>query len=156
MFLYLMRHASAFSQMQDVKRSLNTTGIKEANKIAHFVKEKKVRFSHIFHSSKTRAEQTANIIAKAVGFEDCEILSALEPDLDLEFLSTEIELLEDGTLLVGHLPNLELLCHELLKGAPGSETLTFPPAVMVCLRKEEIKGKTTWYLQWSVIPEAIK
>lgn len=67
MRLYLVQHGEAKSEAEDPERSLTSRGEEETRKISGAAKRQGLRPSRIYHSGKKRAEQTAGIIAGAIG-----------------------------------------------------------------------------------------
>lgn len=66
MRLYLVRHGSARPKSEDPDRHLSDEGIRQVRKVAAFLSPLGIRVSAIWHSGKTRAAETAEIIAEAV------------------------------------------------------------------------------------------
>ena len=62
MFLYLVQHADAKKEEEDPYRSLSEKGIQDINRIASYVWQLNIKVLKIFHSSKLRAKQTAEIL----------------------------------------------------------------------------------------------
>jgi phosphohistidine phosphatase len=152
MHLYLVRHATAYSSAEDPQRPLNSTGKQEAAKIAQFFADSNAKIDHVFHSTKARSEETAQIIAHKLDISaSLDTFDALDPDLDIQDLITAIPALESNTLLVGHLPNIGLLAHFLLNGNLNRSFLSFEPATAVAL----IKDGRFWTLDWFIHPNAI-
>ena len=132
-----------------LEKSLNELGKAQANKTADFLKENKVQYSnHILHSSKLRSKQTAEIIAHKLALNNIVPHPALEPDAPVESLSEIIHHLTNDTLMVGHLPNLELISNFLLSGSYQKPTIAIAPSGIACFKNE--MGK--WILQWFTNP----
>ena len=69
MRLYLVQHGEAMSKDENPERPLTAKGRKNVTKTAKFLKKKGIRVRKIFHSTKLRAKQTAQIIASLLGCE---------------------------------------------------------------------------------------
>ncbi len=147
MRLYLVRHGEAKSEKEDPKRSLTPTGISEVKKIAAFLKPLNLKVHTIWHSGKTRAAMTAEILGSAV-------ISAkgiiqhdhLNPDDSIGSVKKEIQSLKDDLMIVGHLPFLSLLASKLICGSEDKEIILFQEATVVTLEKEE----DSWLVSWVV------
>ena len=153
MKLYLVRHGEAVSSDVDPARPLSRRGRTEVRRVAHFLARAGVSPQSIRHSGKRRAEQTAELLADALGTTTpVEELPGLDPhDPTDEFLYILREWTED-TMVVGHLPFLEKLVSRLLVGDENASIVSFSPATMVCLERAEA-GQ--WYVVWMVRPELV-
>ncbi len=120
MEIYLVRHGSPYTSMEDPERRLNDDGIKESRQIGKLFKLFYMDLDVIASSPVTRARQTAEIIAEETGYpkEQTKITKALEPEVSA---GEAISYLEDFTdkkrvLLVGHLPSIGEIASELISG----------------------------------------
>ncbi|MHC4499359.1 MAG: SixA phosphatase family protein, partial [Planctomycetota bacterium] len=66
MRLYLVQHARAAAKEVDPERSLAEQGQQEIKKVAAFVKLSDLCVDCLWHSGKTRAAQTAEVLAEAI------------------------------------------------------------------------------------------
>ena len=66
MFLYLVQHAEAKREEEDPARDLTATGRQDIEKVAHYVGNLPLTVSRIWHSGKTRALRTAEILAASL------------------------------------------------------------------------------------------
>ncbi len=66
MRIYLTQHGEALAKDVDRERPLSEQGRADVQRLAEFLRDKGVRVEHIWHSGKTRAEQTAALIADAI------------------------------------------------------------------------------------------
>lgn len=120
MKLYLMQHALAYSAEENAERPLSPAGVDQAKAAARGIKRLGLSFDLIIASPKRRAQQTAALIAEGVRFPYSDILTteAILPDSaphDL-FALLQKESAESQVLVVGHLPHLEKLASDLLRG----------------------------------------
>ena len=67
MKLYLVQHGEAKSEKEDPDRSLTDRGTAEIRAVAEAAKRAGLKPAQIYHSGKTRAQQTADILADALG-----------------------------------------------------------------------------------------
>jgi phosphohistidine phosphatase len=154
MKLYLVRHGDAVSSEVDPGRPLSNRGRADVRRVASFLAQTGVQPPNsIRHSGKRRAEQTAELLADALGTTTrVEELPGLDPhDSTDEFLYTLHEWTED-TMVVGHLPFLEKLVSRLLVGDESASVVSFSPATIVCLERAEA-GR--WCVIWMVCPELL-
>ncbi|MHC4736631.1 MAG: SixA phosphatase family protein [Planctomycetota bacterium] len=66
MKLYLVQHAKAASKDVDSERPLTEEGRQDIQKVATFIKPLNLSVDYLWHSTKTRAIQTAEILAEVV------------------------------------------------------------------------------------------
>lgn len=146
MRLYLVQHGEAMSKDENPERPLTAKGRENTTKTAKFLKKKGIRVRKIFHSTKLRAKQTAQIIASLLG---CELQEEkdLEPLADPSIWAKKIRSMNEDIMIVGHLPHLGALASLLLCGE-SKEILRFYMGGVVCLEKEE-----NWKLLFSIPPE---
>jgi phosphohistidine phosphatase len=155
MQIYFMRHGEAYSSSEDPKRSLNRRGIEQATQIAQFLKDQAIPIKAIYHSTKPRAIETAQIIAQAYPEVAAMYpLDQLGPDhnyKDLCDLISQWQEMPDGSLFVGHLPNLEILCNFLINNDIHSPSVGFATATVVGLTKTDHR----WRLQCYIAPDLL-
>ena len=65
MHVYLVQHGKAKSAEEDPNRGLSDEGRNEVQRVAEFLSELRITVSLIQHSGKTRAEETAHLLARA-------------------------------------------------------------------------------------------
>jgi phosphohistidine phosphatase len=152
MKLFLVQHGESKSKAEDPTRSLNTEGLKNAEKAAAWMAQTAEKATEIWHSGKKRAEQTATI------FEDHLLpshgvtsASGLNPNDDILPIANLLNKRVDPLMIVGHLPFLSLLTGYLVVGDPHAEVIQFQNAGIVCLTREQ--GK--WLVAWIVLPALI-
>ncbi len=155
MYLYLVQHAEARPKEEDPKRPLSDKGRSDIQKVAAFIAKKaNVKVKRIIHSGKTRAQQTAEILAEYLhpceGIKKAEGLNPL--DDPLIWLKRLVDIKED-IMLVGHLPHLDRLSSYLLCQNIDKKTIDFQMGGVVCLKKNEANS---WSVGWMVIPELVK
>jgi phosphohistidine phosphatase len=154
MKLYLIQHGEATTEEVDPSRPLTAKGRSDVEKIASFLKGAGVRPSAILHSGKTRARQTAEIIAAQLS-PGCQVKEreGLAPNDPVTALIKEISGMANDLMLVGHLPFLGKLAAMLLAGSESKNLVAFRQGSVVCLQRNEDK---TWQVAWMLTPEVIK
>ncbi len=153
MRLYLVRHGEAKSAHEDPDRPLSHTGRRNVEKLAAFLKSLNLHVGAIWHSEKTRAVQTAQLLAAAVPAEKGSVQHPhLNPDDPVHPVKTKLKNLHHDLMIVGHLPFLPTLAAELLLVPQNPDLFTFPPAAILALQKSE----DSWTLLWMIIPDLLK
>ncbi len=155
MYAYLVQHAAAKPKQEDAQRSLSDKGQADIDKVATYLaKHASVRVGQVVHSGKTRARQTAEILAAALhparGVSEAPDLAPLDdPARWAERLSTAGE----AIMLVGHLPHLSKLAALLICQDDTKKPVDFQNGGVVFLAREETGN---WAVRWIVIPDIVE
>jgi phosphohistidine phosphatase len=153
MRIYLTQHGLAVPEDIDPDRPLSEQGRQDVRCLAEVLRQAGIRVERLFHSGKTRAEQTAAILAEPLLLAgQPQARSGLAPNDAVEPLSREIEAWARDTLIVGHLPFLGRLASLLVAGDPDRPTLAFQPGSLACLERD---AAGHWVLLWMVRPGLI-
>ena len=141
--LYLVQHGEAVAKDIDSDRPLTTRGRRDVTNLRHFFANAGITVSWILHSGKTRAVQTAEILAESLSTPVWpEKITVIDPlDSAPAFVSTVTQWTTD-TMLVGHLPFLGKLVSALLTGNENAFVVSFVPGSVVCLERAEDGGWT--------------
>ena len=149
MLLYIFRHGDAKPEREDPQRGLSDRGREEVTAICAVFSRISPQIEEIWHSGKTRAQQTADILAAGLKIEErVHPRSGLNPNDPLPPLVEELERRERNLAIVGHLPQLGKLISVLLLGSE-QELLDLPSAGLVCLERTG----DSWRLNWFLTPE---
>jgi phosphohistidine phosphatase len=154
MKLFLVQHAEAKPKQDDPDRPLSDQGQADIQKVAAYVAtHASGPVERIIHSGKTRAKQTAEILARALtpveGVSESPDLAPLaEPDLWGSRLSGE----RKNLMLVGHLPHLSKLAAQLVCQQADQQIVNFQMAGVVRLGRDEAG---VWVIDWVVTPEIV-
>ena len=153
MRVYLTQHGLAVPKDADPDRPLSEQGREDVRRLAEFLDKAGIQVGQVLHSGKTRAKQTAEILAEAL-LPDGQLQAhaGLGPNDPLEKVSPEIAFWSVDTLIVGHLPYLGRLASLLLASDPDRPLLAFQPGTMACLEKD---ANGHWVLAWMVRPELL-
>lgn len=152
MNLYLVQHGEAVTKEIDPGRPLSERGRQDVVRVVRFAAENcRMDLSHIHHSGKLRARQTADILAESLDLPEPVEIDGLAPLDDPTIWSCRLQDLADSIMLVGHLPHLARLAGVLLCGGPETVPIAFRMGGMVALAREE--GK--WALQWMLVPDIV-
>lgn len=150
---YLVQHGEATSEEEDPDRPLTDEGRSGLMGVIQALRNSGgVAPAEIYHSGKTRARQTAEILADGLAAStEPEEADGLQP---LDDPAEWAERLRDSgrdTMLVGHLPYMERMAGLLLVDDPEAEVVSFRYGGVVCL--EDDGGG--WSLAWAVTPDAV-
>ncbi len=150
MRLYLARHGRAAAPAVDPACGLSREGRGEITRLAAFIKPLSLRPAEVWHSGKDRAEQTAQILATALGGSPPVTQHAgLNPNDSLVIIAGEVEAEERDLMLVGHLPFMSLLSSYLLTRQGPPEVVLFRTGTVACLQRG---SGGLWHLEWTVHP----
>jgi len=155
MDLYLMQHGLATAAEEDPARPLTPAGRAEVERVAARAAGAGVRAARVVHSGKLRAEETANILAEALGA-PVESRSGLDPADPVgpgaAWLREQARATPDAALaVVGHLPFLDRLASELVAGDSDAHVVRFRNAGLVRLVPSVDAG--AYSVAWLLTPE---
>lgn len=155
MNLYLVQHAESKPKEEDPQRSLSDQGKTDVEKVAAFVsKHTTLKVDRILHSGKTRARQTAEVLAKYLNPQDgISVAEGLEPLADPSIWTNRLAEEKEDLMLVGHLPHLDKLAAKLICGDEAGSAVMFQNAGIVCLIRDD---SGVWSLYWMVTPKMLK
>ncbi|MFC1810181.1 phosphohistidine phosphatase SixA [Patescibacteria group bacterium] len=148
MKIYLVQHGNQVDENVDPEQPLSQKGIDDCNKVAAFAEKTGIKASKMYHSVKLRAKQTAEIFAKHVGGE----LNELEGLKPMDDVAPWAEKLEDGLMLVGHLPFMQKFSALLLCSDQEKKCVNFHQGGIVCLIKDD---EGNWSIDFMITPEIL-
>ena len=150
MALYLIQHGKSLPKDQDPDQGLSEDGTTETERIASQAQDYGVSVSQIRHSVKTRARQTAQILARALKPQnDIQEISGIKPMDDVAACAAKIDP-DENVMLVGHLPFMERITSYLITGSIDQPLIKFQNSGIVCLDKDpETQG---WVIKWTLMP----
>jgi phosphohistidine phosphatase len=153
MKLYLVQHGEATSKDLNPLRPLTEKGTEDASKTALFLKKAGITVDVIWHSTKLRAIETAQIFEKELtptgGVLQKEGLAPNDPT-DGVFSEAEAE--SKDIMIVGHLPFMQKIAALVLLGSENSQIIRFNMGGVVCLAKSE---EGFWQLAFEVTPDLL-
>ena len=122
-----MQHGEAVAGEVDPDRPLSSEGRRSAAAVAAHAAACGVRIDRIVHSGKLRAEQSAGLLAGALGCADVQAVAGLAPKDAVEAAADAlIDPSGQGALaIVGHLPFLDRLASLLVVGEAGAQVIAF-------------------------------
>ncbi|MGA2141503.1 MAG: phosphohistidine phosphatase SixA [Brevinematales bacterium] len=151
MKLYLVRHGEAVQAEADRERVLTAMGRQRVAKTAAFLQDNDITAEIIYHSGKTRALETARIIAGAINpLRGLEEAKGLGPNDPINPWAEKSSRFKYDTMIVGHLPYLSKFASLLLTGSEDRDIFKIFDASVICL---EYSGG--WSVLWFVTPDII-
>lgn len=151
MNLYLVQHAEAKPEAEDPDRPLSDKGRADIREVASFLSGlTNIQLNSIFHSGKTRARQTAELLSEylhptnGVGQRD-----GLKPLDDPSIWEEQLAGLWEDVMLVGHLPHLSKLAARLLGLDEDRKVVDFQMGGVICLGRD---NSAAWSVRWMIIP----
>jgi phosphohistidine phosphatase len=153
MKLYLLQHGDALPDEVNPERPLSEHGRNDVIRLAEFVGKNDIRVQRVHHSGKTRARETAEIVAaRMASGVKIEATTGLNPNDPVEPWAKQINNWQEDTLLVGHMPFMGRLAAYLLSGNSSSQFVAFEPGSMLCLDRDE---SGHWAIAWMLRPELL-
>ena len=153
MEVYLVQHGESKPESEDPKRPLTDKGRGEVEYVALHSAALGLQVTQIFHSSRLRAKQTAEIFAQhLVPAPHVMEQKVLGPSDDPYETKQLIQREEKSLMLVGHLPHLSRLASLLILGDPGKEVVRLSMGGVVCLGSSD----DSWLVDWSIIPKIVR
>jgi phosphohistidine phosphatase len=139
MQILLMQHGEALSKEINPEQPLSPVGRDHVARTGRFLQTLGLNFTAILCSPKARAQETASLIAEAVGFPANRITAseAFKAKAAPQDSAEALRSFEGDTrvLVAGHLPNLPQLAAHLLTRGPAFD-LRFENAGLTCLEAE--------------------
>jgi phosphohistidine phosphatase len=156
MKIYLVQHGKPVSKEENPNKPLSIQGKEDVKRMTDFLFEAGVQVEEIFQSGKTRARQTADILAsKLIPGREVLERKGLAPLDDAKVTAEEIVQIQKDIMIVGHLPHLSRLSSFLITGTDSSEVVRFQQGGVVCLNQNDDKEKA-WAIDWMVVPELFR
>ncbi len=153
MKLYLVQHAKAVSEDVNPERPLSDQGRRDIQRVAAFIKPLNLSVDYLWHSTKTRAIQTAEILAEVIKINKEKIeRDGLAPNDDVTAINDELASAQQDTMIVSHLPFVGKLASLLLTGREFADTVAFRQGGIVALSSSK---ENQWQIEWMVIPELL-
>ena len=156
MRLYVVQHGDALAKERDPDRPLSEKGRADAERLADFLGRRGVRVGRVVHSGKTRARQTADILARVLTpGRESEARAGLDPNDPTDAFADEAGRAGGDVVVVGHLPFVGQLVARLAAAREDAGVVAFRPGGMVCLERGEGGEGGGWAIAWMVRPELL-
>jgi phosphohistidine phosphatase len=150
MRLYLVQHGEAVSGSVDAEKTLSPKGLHDARALAEACARQRIEAVEVIHSGKTRARQTAELLAEALRV-PVRAVAGLDP-LDPVRPFADACASMRSTVVVGHLPFMERLAALLLAGHEDPPVLAFQRGGMACLERNP---PGAWCILWTAYPDQV-
>jgi len=152
MKLYLIQHGEAKTEKEDPERTLTEMGEEEVKRVSEVAEKLNIRPLRVYHSGKTRARQTAEIIAAGLKISALSVqaFQGLNPNDDVKPWAQRISQGTEDLMIVGHLPFLDKLASFLISGNENARVVLFRYSAIVCLEQKEDR---VWAVRWILTPE---
>jgi len=153
MRLYLVQHGAAKNEAEDPGRHLTNAGRAAVERLAGFLVRSGLVVDRIEHSGKTRARETAEILAAHLRpLEGIKVVAGLAPNDPVEPVRARLEAGTESVMLVGHLPFLARLASRLLGLPEDRQIVRFEMGGVVYLARDEAG---CWLVRWVLAPELL-
>jgi phosphohistidine phosphatase len=153
MKLYLVQHGNAVPKDENPLRPLSDKGRADVERVADFIKPLKITMDHLWHSKKSRAVQTAQILAEVIKVKKgLSERDDINPNDELDSLLKDLSKADGDIMVVGHMPFLGRLASELLSGSEAANTVHFRQGSILCLNYDKDTG---WQIEWMITPDIL-
>ena len=152
MEIYLMQHGPNLSKDEDPEEPLSPDGKKQILRAAKAIKKMGLQFDVVIASPKKRSQETAQIVAEAVGFpsqrivETAKVKAMTPAEETIAYLAQFTD--QESILIAGHLPSLAEIGSILLTSG-SKATIQFERGGIGRIDVEKLPthdGKLRWYL----------
>jgi len=151
--LYLVRHGEAVSDAIDDRRPLSERGIEEIRKMTRFLQDSCAEVEVIYHSTKLRARQTAEIFQSGLQVKKDLIEKAgLAPNDPVAPIADFLEGQKGGVMVVGHMPFMGALISLLVTGEDNKNLVGLPTGGIAILEK---KHGGPWLISAMIDPKML-
>jgi phosphohistidine phosphatase len=153
MDVYLMQHGEAAAEADDPARPLTEGGRAAVTRVAAKAQTAGVQIDRLLHSGKLRAEQTAQILAAALGNAPIEARDGLAPDDATNPIARWLggQSGDGSVAIIGHLPFLDRLASSLVAGDEEAHVISFQNAGLIKLVQNAERGGFS--VAWVLVPE---
>ena len=148
MALYLVQHGKSLPKEEDSQQGLSQQGRNDTRRVGEVAAGYGVHVAAIWHSTKARARQTAQILADCLHPEQgVHEIQGLKPLDDVAAFAARLSGTDD-IMLVGHLPFMSRLASHLVIGKQ-QPIFKFQNSGIVCLRQET--EDHSWIIAWTLM-----
>ena len=151
MLLYIVQHGDAEPKDVDPDRPLSNRGRADIKKLMEWMAGHDVRVGQIFHSGKSRARETAEILRPLLerGGEIHEQKGLAPNDPPAEFFQ-QLASADKDTLVAGHMPFVARAVSLALTGETDSQLVEFSPGSVAGIQRGD---GGDWHLFLFVHPD---
>ncbi len=144
MRLYLVQHGDALTKDVDPERSLSDQGRADITRLETWLVTNDVAVSRICHSGKTRARQTAEMLASVL-----ETGGKIRPGEGLgpndppEVFLERAQNVDEDSLIASHLPFVARVVSQAVTGSPDQQLVEFRPGSIAVAERDK---NGAWHL----------
>jgi phosphohistidine phosphatase len=150
MTIFLVQHGKCLSKAQDPEKGLSEQGGDDVRRIAQVASNYGIVVDEVLHSGKKRAQQTADIMAEALGpTKGVRAVDGINP-LDDALSYAETLDFSSQCMIVGHLPFLEKLAAYLVTGQQQYPIFQLQNGGILCLGR--YTGSQQVVVKWALMP----
>lgn len=136
MRIYIVQHGDALAKDIDPDRPLSEKGRHDVELLEEYLATHNVEIAQIFHSGKTRARETAEILRPLlVDGGSVDARDDLAPNDSPEALLRDMQSRDDPALVAGHMPFVARAVSQALTGEPDHELVQFLPGSVAGLER---------------------
>ena len=138
MRLYLVQHGDALTKDVDPERSLSDQGRADITRLETWLVTNDVAVSRICHSGKTRARQTAEMLASVLETGGkIRPAEGLGPNDPPEAFLNRLQTIDEDTLIASHLPFVARVLSQAVTGSPQQPLVEFRPGSIAVVERDE-------------------
>jgi phosphohistidine phosphatase len=128
MRLFIVQHGDAVPKDVDPDRPLSDKGRSDIQRLAEWLSQHDVRVAQIFHSGKTRAKETAEILGSLLESRgEMHERKGLAPNDSPEDLIQQLQDADKDTLIAGHMPFVSRAVSLALIDEASAQLVDFTP-----------------------------
>lgn len=136
----IVRHGQALSKQDDPEQGLSPHGREQAKRAGAELSKLALAKARILHSVKTRARQTAEIMAAALQSPVApEQIDGLKPNDPIEAIVRDILAADEDRIYVSHLPFVQYLTAVLATHKKGAQPV-FSTCGLAVLERDDASG----------------
>ena len=156
MRLYLVRHGkSEYGLEEDAKRPLSPRGREDITAMAAYLVDQDIAVSNIIHSTLTRARQTAEIFAKAIGpGTQMTEMNGIEPWGNVNDFAKVAQTWSHDTMVCGHEPFMGLAAAQLMTGSTDDDVVDVKTGTVMALSPSHYSDN--WSMRWMLTPRIVR
>ncbi|MGH7996727.1 MAG: SixA phosphatase family protein [Opitutaceae bacterium] len=153
--LYLVRHADAEDAPRDAERPLSREGREQASRLAAFLQGCPCPPpDEIWHSPLVRTRQTAEIMARGMGWKaPLRVVDGLLPDEPPALVGKTLPA-SARVAIFGHNPQISLLATWLVAGRAPAAGFAFKKCTALALEPGGRPGG--WVARWQIDPDLLR
>ena len=144
MKLFLVRHGDYVEERVDPRCPLSPKGRADIARMASFLKQAGFSVDNLYHSGKTRAIESAQILQQTINPQALiEQKKYLAPDDSVDEIIYDVASWKKNSMVVGHMPFLARLIARLVIQDERKAIISLPTSAVVILENDRDQN---WYI----------